>query len=133
MSRPLVYIIDDEEDLLFLYEAQFERSGFHVKVFADGESFLQSLAESQETLPFCVVSDFRLPDLAGPEILSQLESYENLAGFVIQTGYELHEITSQMTGVTCPVQVFEKPVNFDDVVSFVAECFGKSGVLRASG
>jgi len=66
-----IAVVDDEPDILDLVSLHLEKSGFKVKGFADGESFLKSLDKKR---PDLAVLDLMLPDADGLEICKHLKT-----------------------------------------------------------
>ncbi len=65
----LVYLVDDEANLLELLKSYLQNAGFQVKAFQTGEEVLRVL--DQET-PHLWILDIMLPDIDGYELLRQI-------------------------------------------------------------
>lgn len=63
--KPLIAVVDDEEDLLELLGLHLSRAGFDVEGFTDASSFYAFLEKRR---PDLVVLDLMLPDADGMEI-----------------------------------------------------------------
>lgn len=75
--QPLrVLVVDDDQSLRTLLRITFEVEGVEVVEASDGESALQLMAER---LPECVVLDWRMPGLDGPEVLRRMATQRSLA------------------------------------------------------
>ena len=69
-AEPTILIVDDEPDLRWLLRGLFEEAGYQVVEAADGEAALQiATTESLDV----VLSDVRMPKLAGTELLRRLQ------------------------------------------------------------
>jgi DNA-binding NtrC family response regulator len=69
-GQPTILIVDDEPDLRWLLRGLFEEAGYQVVEAADGEAALRIAT----TEPLDVVlSDVRMPKLAGTELLRRLQ------------------------------------------------------------
>ncbi|MCA8948372.1 MAG: response regulator, partial [Planctomycetes bacterium] len=66
MPRRHVLIVDDEPDLRWVLRGLFEDAGYAVDEAGDGE---EALARIAAALPDVVLSDVRMPNMAGPELL----------------------------------------------------------------
>src|SRR5580698_4294267 len=82
--RGKVYVVDDDDamrdSLAFLLGA----AGFHVVLFETARGFIDALP----TLDLgCVVSDVRMPDIDGIELLKRLKTSGSLFPVVIMTGH----------------------------------------------
>jgi two-component system phosphate regulon response regulator PhoB/two-component system alkaline phosphatase synthesis response regulator PhoP len=67
----LIYIVDDEPDILQLVALHLEKAGFKTKKFTEARKFLEGLKDS---LPDLVILDLMLPDLDGLEVCKMLKS-----------------------------------------------------------
>jgi DNA-binding response OmpR family regulator len=76
----VVAVVDDEADIRSLLEDALRRDGFRVRSFADGSSFLASVARER---PDAVVLDLMLPDLDGFEICRRLRRSERTADIAV--------------------------------------------------
>jgi DNA-binding response OmpR family regulator len=65
----LIYIVDDEPDIVDLVSVVLESSGFQVKGFLDGRALYTALKQKK---PDLVILDLMLPDEDGFEILRDL-------------------------------------------------------------
>jgi len=68
---PLIYVIDDEEDIRESLTCLIESVHYQVKTFSDAQEFLEQLGE--ET-PSCIISDVRMPGLSGLELQNILNT-----------------------------------------------------------
>lgn len=71
MSKELIYIVDDEENIRELIEYNLTKAGFIVKSFENGESFLEALEDSK---PDLVCLDVMLPDYDGIELCKKVRT-----------------------------------------------------------
>lgn len=71
MNQPLIYCVDDEENIRSLYEDALSVGGFQCVTFQDGASFLAELKKKQ---PDLIILDVMLPGMSGLEILETLSN-----------------------------------------------------------
>jgi two-component system, LuxR family, response regulator FixJ len=82
--RGRVYVIDDDEAIRDSLDFLLAAADFQVSVFETALDFLDALS----TLDFgCVVSDVRMPDIDGIELLKRLKAGGSLFPVVIMTGH----------------------------------------------
>jgi two-component system response regulator (stage 0 sporulation protein F) len=82
MTRLL--IVEDDESLRTLYEAEFREDGFEVAAVGTGQAALEKIRELR---PAVLILDVCLPDRSGLEILRQgLEEWPGMA-VVINTAF----------------------------------------------
>ena len=70
MSR-IILIVDDEPSIRFLLKAVFEQQDYQVDVAEDGFAALRKI---QQRMPDLVISDLRMPNMNGFELLSVLRT-----------------------------------------------------------
>jgi len=82
--RGKVYVIDDDEAMRDSLDFLLAAADFQVSLFETALDFLNALS----TLDFgCVVSDVRMPDIDGIELLKRLKAGGSLFPVVIMTGH----------------------------------------------
>lgn len=79
-SRPLAYVIEDDEDLASGYSIALEEAGYRSTVFLAGVPALERLGTA---VPALILIDLNLPDISGEEILRQVRADERYAGMKI--------------------------------------------------
>jgi len=82
-DAPTVLVVDDDEDLLDVYE-QYLAGDYAVKLAATGTEALDAVDESCQV----VVLDRRLPDLPGREVLAHLRDLDHELRVVVVTAVE---------------------------------------------
>ena len=80
MSRTLVLVAEDDEDILLLVATRLERDGFEVLVARDGT---EALALAEERRPALAVVDVGMPGLDGFELTARIRADETLHGMLI--------------------------------------------------
>lgn len=84
LNSPKILVVDDEPDLRTLYELTLLREGYRVETAGSVQEGLQLL----DTHAFdVVISDMRLPDGTGIEILSQLKAQRRQERCVVITAF----------------------------------------------
>jgi two-component system response regulator CssR len=74
MNRPyLIYLVDDETNLLELLQSYLQNAGFQVKAFQSGAEVLPML-EDGKPQPHLWILDIMLPDIDGYELLRLIRS-----------------------------------------------------------
>ena len=80
----MVYIIDDEPDIVDILSGIIQSAGIQTKVFTDPLEVLRSFNEST---PDLVISDIRMPGMSGMELLSQMRLINSDVPLVFVSGY----------------------------------------------
>ena len=77
-------VVDDEPDLRTLYELTLLREGYEVETAGSVEEALQMLKERAYS---AVITDMRLPDGSGLDVLAQIEADGRREKAVVITAY----------------------------------------------
>jgi len=83
MAMTKVYVIDDDDAFRLWFGMQLESLGFQTKSFTSGGEFLD-IAPKLE--PACVVSDVRMPEFDGLELLDRMNRLHLSMPVVLITG-----------------------------------------------
>lgn len=78
--KPLILLVEDDENIAELIRYNLEREGFDVQTAADGDEALLATAERH---PDLIILDWMLPHLSGIEICRQLRRREDYASVPI--------------------------------------------------
>ncbi len=78
--KPLIAVVEDEEDILDLVSLHLLRAGFEVEKFSSASGFFQFL---EKEIPQLVILDLMLPDADGIDICKYLKSNEKLSSIFI--------------------------------------------------
>ena len=77
MTKP-IYVIDDDLDIREVIEFALENSGFHVTSFANGESALKALNNSDsDNLPGLIIVDYLMPVMDGATFIHTVQKSTN--------------------------------------------------------
>lgn len=115
MNRVLV--VDDEINTLKVVSAILRKAGFAVGTATTGEDALHKFSESQYDL---VLTDCKMPNMDGEELLGKLKSMSPSTPVILMTGFGTIEnaVDSMKTGA---YSYLTKPLNVDALVSLANE------------
>lgn len=71
MKTPLVYIVEDDNNISEIESFALKNSGYITEVFETGKNFFKHL---QNKKPDIVLLDIMLPDMDGLEILKKMKN-----------------------------------------------------------
>jgi len=83
-AAPLVCVVDDDPVVLDLTCRVLETHGYLVRGYAGAEDFLQQLDEKNLA---CVVTDLRMPNVDGGELLQRLRARVSVVSVIVLTGH----------------------------------------------
>lgn len=81
---PVVYVVDDNADVLGSLRFLLETEGFEVRTFRSGEALLNALASGGAD---CFVIDYRMPGMTGMELVDVLRSRNVKTPIILITGH----------------------------------------------
>lgn len=84
MAEYTLLIIDDDVDICMLLKRFFERKGYQVRIAFKGSEGLEIVKSEKVDL---VLTDFRLPDKDGFEIIEAIKAINNKLPIIVITGY----------------------------------------------
>lgn len=130
MSSPAhhrLLVVDDEPDLRTLYELTLLREGYDIETAGTVEEARQLLLDHQYS---AVITDMRLPDGTGLDILKQLEALGRHEKAIVITAYGSAEnaVSALKAGA---YDYLTKPVDLKQFRSVVASALGNAVVLAS--
>lgn len=81
----LIYVVDDEENILEIIEYNLSKNGYIVKTFKDGKSFLDSIKTQN---PDLVILDLMLPDMDGFDICRKIKEKTSIPVIILSAKSE---------------------------------------------
>ena len=81
--RPIVYVVDDEPTLRELVSRTVESMGLDVACFTSGTQFLDQFDPSRIS---CLVTDLKMPDLTGQQLLEILAERRSTIPAILVSG-----------------------------------------------
>ncbi len=113
-----VLITDDDDEVQNLNRETLELGGFHVSLASDG---LEALSIIQESKIDLLLTDFKMPNMDGIELILELRSRGHLMPILLLTGsYEDFNVPGD-------VKVLRKPVPTAELLSVM------NGLLKSTG
>jgi two-component system response regulator FixJ len=120
-SERVIYIVDDDPALLESAALLLGPSGYVVKKFRSGVSFLSQVPEAE---PGCVLLDVGMPELTGMDVLKRLGDLSQRFAVVMLTGVGdvALAVRAMKSGA---VDFIEKPCSYDALLAAVRESFDR--------
>jgi DNA-binding response OmpR family regulator len=122
--RPLVMVVDDEEELVELYSRFIELSGLDCEYFTDPKEALDNFSLNYHRYSL-VITDLRMPSLGGIDFAKRIREYNKsvkillITNFLIESNLDYDEV--KQAGID---MVFEKPFHFKDLRLIIKEILG---------
>jgi two-component system, LuxR family, response regulator FixJ len=83
-DRPLVHVVDDDQAMRDSLEFLLETGGFAVRLYDSAQPFLDCLLD---LAPGCILTDIRMPDIDGLELLRRVKATGRSLPVIIMTGH----------------------------------------------
>jgi two-component system response regulator FixJ len=83
-TTPLVYVVDDDQDVLGSLRFLLETDGFSVRTFRSGAALLNAIGTGEID---CLVIDYKMPAMSGIDLVSCLRNRDIVAPIILITGY----------------------------------------------
>jgi two-component system, LuxR family, response regulator FixJ len=122
-QKSMIYVVDDDYDVLKSLRFLLETEGFEVRTFRSGSALLGSPARQGAD---CLVVDYKMAGMDGLELAERLRRLDVSAPIVMITGYPDTKIAAKAhsAGVR---QVLLKPNLEDNLVECVRNAINSSG------
>ncbi len=111
MTRKRILVVDDDESLRWVTQAQLQQSGFEVSSAASGDEALKAVAEFP---PDLVITDLKMPGMSGLDLLRRIRAdYAEILVIVVTAfGTVENAVEAMKAGA---YDYITKPVNMDEL------------------
>lgn len=114
-SEPVVHAIDDDDAARDALRFLLEAAGLKVRTYESAKMFLDKLAQIE---PGCIVTDVRMPEVSGIDLLRQVQGSPSPQPVIVITGHG--DIALAVEAMKLGAQdFFEKPYDDEALLSAV--------------
>ncbi len=128
-DRKLVMIVDDEPDMLSMLRLVIGKKCDCEIICAS--SGLAALKQLKGCSPDVVVTDIKMPDLDGLELLKEIREHDTTISVVIMTGYGTIDMAVRALKDGA-YDFLQKPFDQDHIVRIVRNCLERTDLLRSN-
>jgi two-component system response regulator FixJ len=121
-TTPVVYVVDDDTDVLGSLRFLLETDGFDVRTFRSGAALLNAIATGEVD---CLVIDYKMPAMNGIDLASHLRNRGIDTPIILITGYPDENIAEKAAAAGIR-HVVLKPHLEDSLVSRVRDVIQES-------
>ena len=122
-QQPSIVIVEDNPQQIRMYVKQFRRwhKGINIVTANDG---YEGLIKIGQTLPSVIITDLRMPNMDGFQMIKALKKMPELSEcvIVVVTGLTVEEV-QQQGGLPDDVELFIKPVAFEKLEKILRSKF----------
>lgn len=115
-SRPLILVVDDDEELRTLMAIMLGKAGFEVLGAEDGE---MGLARARTRAPDLMVLDLMMPKLDGFGVLRGLQALGLHIPVIVVTGYSSEANQQILRSEPLVAGLLGKPVKYDELIALI--------------
>jgi DNA-binding NtrC family response regulator len=128
-EQQCVMIVDDEPDMLSMLRLVMKKKcGCEVVTASSGAVALQKLPDSN---PAVIVTDIKMPDLDGLELLKKIRDYDSTISVIIMTGHGTIDMAVQALKDGA-YDFLQKPFDKDHIARVVDNCLERTALLRTN-
>src|SRR5690606_13363408 len=122
-QKPTVLVIDDETGILDTLRILLRKEGYEVTVAQGGKAGLEALRTAQ---PDIVISDVRMPQVTGLDILAAVKELDPMTPVILMTAQASLQTAIQAVNAGA-FHYIQKPFSNDELLAIVR----KAGEFRA--
>jgi two-component system, LuxR family, response regulator FixJ len=132
-AKQVIYVVDDDPGVLGSLRFLLETDGFEVETFSNGPALLNAIASKEAD---CFVIDYKMPNIDGIDLSSQLQNRGLAAPIILITGYPDDNIPAKaaIVGVR---HVLLKPHLEESLVAWIRDAIQEAspiaGVTASDG
>lgn len=117
--KKTILFVDDEEINLFVLAKRFEAD--YTVLTANNAIDAMGIIEKENANLNALISDLKMPDMSGLEIINKMQPHLNDVPCFLLTGYDHNaEIESALENKVI-VKLFKKPFNYNEISSTLKE------------
>ncbi len=115
-ARPLsVWVVDDDESVRWVLEQALRQASMQAQAFASGDDFFRALDRDR---PDVLISDIRMPDMSGLELMQRLDRQEPGIPVIVITAHS--DLDSAVAAYQSGAfEYLPKPFDVDEAVELV--------------
>lgn len=110
-----VLIVDDDDDILYIFKRFFDFQGYEAKTANNPESAIE--IQTEQVFDYAIL-DYMLPKMTGEKLAEILLEKNPQVNIIFVTGYSSkYELLKNVSDNV--IDVLIKPVNFDKVIDII--------------
>jgi two-component system, LuxR family, response regulator FixJ len=126
MTKPMVYILDDDKDVVELVSILLNDSDFTIRKYTDPRKMI---ADFDGRLEGCLLLDYMMPELSGLGVLEKIKGWLPLFPVVLLTGHA--DVPTTLSAMKIGAfDLLEKPVAGPELLAMVGNALAWSKNIR---
>jgi CheY-like chemotaxis protein len=112
-----ILLVEDEKDILNLFQKFFEKSGFYVSAFSEPLLAAQEFMKNNDDNDYdLVISDIRMPEMNGIELASIIRKKNKEIPIILMTAYNTIDIEPSILKSLDIEDIISKPIKLKDLI-----------------
>ena len=112
-----ILLVEDEKDILNLFQKFFEKSGFYVSAFSEPLLAVQEFMKNNDDNDYdLVISDIRMPEMNGIELASIIRKKNKDIPIILMTAYNTIGIEPSILKSLNIEDIINKPIKLKDLI-----------------
>lgn len=111
--KKTILFVDDEEINLFVLEKRFEPS-YNIKTANSGPEALSIVEAQAEEIDF-LISDMRMPEMDGLELIHKVKGLTSSLPCFLLTGYDQTSEVDEAIANNVIARLFKKPFEYEEI------------------
>jgi two-component system response regulator FixJ len=124
--KPMIYVVDDDIDVLGSLQFLLETDGFSVRTFKSGAALLGDDASDHAD---CFVIDYKMPHMNGLDLAGRLRSRHIAAPIILITGHPDESIPEKAANAGI-CHVLRKPHLDESLLGHIRGALAERGVCH---
>lgn len=120
-TKAMIYVVDDDSDVLGSLQFLLETDGFAVRTFKSGAALLGDQASDHAD---CFVIDYKMPNMNGLDLVKRLRNRDISAPVILITGYPDEQIPERAASAGVH-HVLRKPLLDESLISHIKSALGE--------
>jgi CheY-like chemotaxis protein len=112
-----ILLVEDEKDILNLFQKFFEKRGFYVSAFSEPLLAVQEFIKNNDDNDYdLVISDIRMPEMNGIELASIIRKKNIDIPIILMTAYNTIDIEPSILKSLNIEDIINKPIKLKDLI-----------------
>jgi two-component system, LuxR family, response regulator FixJ len=120
-TKAMIYVVDDDSDVLGSLQFLLETDGFDVRTFKSGAALLGDAASGDAD---CFVIDYKMPNMNGLDLVKRLRNRDISAPIILITGYPDEHICEKAASAGVR-HVLRKPLLDESLIGHIRGALGE--------
>ena len=120
-TKTMIYVVDDDLDVLGSLQFLLETDGFDVRTFKSGAALLGDAGSNDAD---CFVIDYKMPNMNGLDLVERLRKRDISAPIILITGYPDEHI-SEMAATAGVRHFLRKPLLDESLIGHIRGALGE--------